>query len=78
MAVRKMTVRWNLVEKNKKKPSLSSLTDLKEKIPQFCCETSVLLETLPQQKNINNIDALVILSVFELMEILTSLVFQVK
>lgn len=79
MAVRKMTVRWNLVEKNKtKKPSLSSLTDLKEKIPQFCCETSVLLETLPQQKNINNIDALVILSVFELMEILTLLVFQVK
>lgn len=78
MAVRKMTVRWNLVEKNKtKKPSLSSLTDLKERIPQFCCET-VLLETLPQQKNINNIDALVILSVFELMEILTSLVFQVK
>lgn len=77
MAVRKMTVRWNLVEKNKtKKPS--PLTDLKEKIPQFCCETSVLLETLPQQKNINNIDALVILSVFELMEILTSLVFQVK
>lgn len=54
------------------------MTDLKEKIPQFCCETSVLLETLPQQKNINNIDALVILSVFELMEILTSLVFQVK
>lgn len=54
------------------------MTDLKEKIPQFCFETSVLLETLPQQKNINNIDALVILSVFELMEILTSLVFQVK
>lgn len=53
------------------KKSLSSLTDLKEKIPQFCRETSVLLETLPQKKPHQQYWCLVILSVFELMEILT-------
>lgn len=66
------------LKKTPKKPSLSSLTDLKEK------NTTILLRDLsparnpPSKKNINNIDALVILSVFELMEILTLLVFQVK
>lgn len=47
--------------------------------------TTILLRDLSPARNppstkkhINNIDALVILSVFELMEILTSLVFQVK